>query len=350
MRLRLALAGLLLLLAACGDGGDGRAPFVESRIPPALSPRFWAPDGWAWGLLKIGDAPAQRYGVSSTPITPQAQILILGGYGESAEAWFETARDLNARGYSVWVLERAGQGGSERYALPRDLGHAPGFEGDVQAVKTLARMMEAGSPGTPIIILGHSVGGLVAIAAVEQGAPAQGLILSAPAFAGNDLIDGSKANLVKVGLGRLPAAIGSGWSRGGPDARGQGLTADHWRGAVQKAWQTANPDLRMGGPSLGWLAAFRAASKAVEPGLPGLETPTLLLSGGLDRNADAAEQARVCKAMARCTLHAFKSGRHALHLETDTVRRPWLAAVDAFVRTRAGSRAFLIGPTVDHGL
>lgn len=349
MRLRLALAGLLLLLAACG-GGDGRAPFVESRIPPALSPRFWAPDGWAWGLLKIGDAPAQRYGVSSTPITPQAQILILSGHGESAEAWFETARDLNARGYNVWVLERAGQGGSERYVLPRDLGHAPSFKDDIAAVKTLARMMEAGSPGTPIIFLGHSVGGLVAIAAVEQGAPAQGLILSAPAFAGKDLVDGSKANLVRIGLGRLPATIGSGWSRNGPDGRGQGLTGDRWRGAVQKEWQIANPDLRMGGQSLGWLGAFREASKTIEPGLARLETPTLLLSGGLDRNADPAEQTRVCKAMARCTLHTLKGGRHALHLETDAVRLPWLAAVDAFIRTRAGSRAFLIGPTVDHGL
>lgn len=349
MRFRLALAGLLLLLAACG-GGDGRAPFVESRIPPALSPRFWAPDGWAWGLLKVGDAPAQRYGVSSTPITPQAQILILSGYGESAETWFETARDLNARGYGVWVLERAGQGGSERYALPRDLGHAPSFKDDIQAVKTLARMMEAGSPGTPVIILGHSVGGLVALAAIEQGAPAQGLILSAPAFANRDPVDSSRAGLVKIGLGRLPAAFGSGWSRNGPDGRGQGLTGDRWRGAVQKAWQLANPDLRMGGQSLGWLGAFRETSRAIEPGLAGLETPTLLLSAGLDRNADAAEQARVCKAMARCTLYSFKAGHHALHLETDAVRLPWLAAVDGFVRTRAGSRAFLIGPTVDHGL
>lgn len=349
MRLRLALAAVLLLLAACG-GGDGGAPFVESRIPPALSPRFWAPEGWGWGLLKIGDAPAQRYGVSSTLITPQAQVLILSGYGESAETWFETARDLNARGYSVWVLERAGQGGSQRYALPRDLGHAPSFRDDVRAVKTLARMMESGSPGTPIIILGHSVGGLVAVAAVEQGAPAQGLILSAPDFASKDLIDSSKAGLVKVGLGRLPAAWGSGWKRNGPDARGEGLTGDRWRGAVQKAWQTANPDLRMGGPSLGWLGAVRATSKAVEPGLAELETPTLILAGGLDRTADGAEQARVCKAMARCGLYSFKAGHHALHLETDAVRKPWLAAVDMFIRTRAGSRAFLIGPAVDHGL
>jgi lysophospholipase len=349
MRLRFALAGLLLLLAACG-GGDGGAPFVESRIPPALGPRFWAPEGWAWGLLKIGDAPAQRYGVSSTPVTPQAQILILTGYGESAEAWFETARDLNARGYSVWVLERSGQGGSERYVLPRDLGHAPQFRDDIAAVKTLSRMMASGAPGRPVIILGHSVGGLVAIAAVEQGAPAEGLILSAPAFADNDLIDRGKAGLVKAGLGRLPAAWDAGWSRSGPDGRASGLTADPLRGAVQLAWQTANPDLRMGGPSLGWLASFRAASRDIAPNLTTLETPTLMLAGSLDRRADAAAQIRVCQALPHCRRYVFASGRHALHLERNGVREPWLAAVDSFVRVRAGSRPIRLGPTVDHGL
>ena len=347
---RLALAGLLLLLAACGGGGDGRAPFVESRIPPQLGPRFWAPDGWAWGLLKVGDAPAQRYGVSSTLITPQAQILILTGYGESAEAWFETARDLNRHGYSVWVLERAGQGGSERYVLPRDLGHAPQFKDDIRAVKTLSRMMASAAPDTPIIVLGHSVGGLIAVAAVEQGAPAEGLILSAPAFAEKDLIDSGKAGLVKAGLGRLPAAWNSGWTRGGPDGRTVGLTSDPWRGKVQMAWQTANPDLRMGGPSLGWLASFRTASKAIQPGLKDLETPTLLLNAGSDRNAAATAQADVCKAMARCRLYSFRGARHDLHLERDAIRGPWLAAVDSFVRTRAGSRPMLVGPAVDHGL
>lgn len=350
MRVRLVLAGLLLLLAACGGGGDGRAPFVESRIPPALGPRFWAPEGWAWGLLKVGDSPAQRYGVSSTLVTPQAQILILTGYGESAEAWFETARDLNRRGYSVWVLERAGQGGSERYVLPRDLGHAPQFQDDIRAVKTLGRMMAAGAPDAPIIILGHSVGGLIAVAAVEQGAPAEGLILSAPTFAGQDLIDSSKAGLVKAGLGRLPAAWNSGWTRGGPDGVAAGLTRDPWRGKVQMAWQTANPDLRMGGPSLGWLAGLRSTSKAIQPGLKDVETPTLLLNGAADHNADPAAQAQVCQAMGQCRLYSLKGGRHALHLERDAIRGPWLAAVDSFVRTRAGSRPILIGPSVDHGL
>jgi lysophospholipase len=346
---RLAAFLCLLLLAACG-GGDGRAAFVESRIPPSLGPRFWAPEGWAWGLVKVGEAPAQRYGVSSTSITPQAQILILSGYGESAEAWFETARDLNALGYSVWVLERAGQGGSERYVLPRDLGHAPGFEDDIAAVRVVARMMTTGVPETPLIILGHSVGGLVAVAALEQGALAQGLILSAPAFAAPDAVGDSRAWLVKAGLGRLPAHWDFGWSRGGPDGRALGLTSDARRGGVQMAWQTANPDLRIGGQSLGWLASFRETSNAITPGLPTLGTPTLLLAGAADRNADAEAQARVCQAMARCTLYRFKGGRHALHQERDAIRGPWLAAVDSFVRARTGARHTALGRGSDHGL
>lgn len=349
MRLRPLFAGLLLLLAACG-GGDGGAPFVESRIPPALGPRFWAPEGWAWGLLKIGDAPAQRYGVSSTPVTPQAQILILTGYGESAEVWFETATDLNARGYSVWVLERAGQGGSERFVLPRDLGHAPDFNGDIRAVKTLTQMMAAGSPGAPVIVLGHADGGLIAIAAIEQGAPAEGLILSSPSFASGHPLEGLRAALVKAGLGRIPADWKRGWRRDGPDARGIGLTGDSLRGGIGKAWQIANPDLRMGGPSLGWLASFQATSKAIQPGLPGLETPTLLLRGDADGFVYAETQTRVCQAMARCRLYGLKGGRHALHLEREAIRTPWLAAVDSFVRTRAGSRPMLIERPPDHGL
>lgn len=344
-----ALGCLLLLLAACG-GGDGRAPFVESRIPPSLSPRFWAPDGWAWGLVKVGEAPAQRYGVSSTPITPQAQILILTGYGESAEAWFETARDLNRRGYGVWVLERAGQGGSERYVQPRDLGHAPSFRDDIAAVKTLARMMTAAAPDATLILAGHGEGALVALAAVEQGAPAEGLILSAPVLAGDDLADSSKTGLVRVGLGRLPSGWGSGWTRGGPDARARGLTGDPWRGAVQMAWQTANPDLRMGGKSLGWLAAFRETSRTVEAGLAGVRTPTLLLAGSADGISPPAAQTALCKAMAGCAMVGLRGGRHALHLERDVVRIPWLAAIDGFIRERTGARAFLVGPTVDHGL
>ena len=41
---------------------------------------------------------------------------------------------LIERGCTVWILDRAGQGGSGRYVLPRDLGFAPSFDPDVTAL------------------------------------------------------------------------------------------------------------------------------------------------------------------------------------------------------------------------
>lgn len=297
MRRGLVLAGLILLLTGCG-GADERAPFAESRIPPSLGPGFWPPEGWAWGLIKVGDAPAQRYGVSGPTGTPRANILILTGYGETAEVWFETARDLNAAGYSVWVLERAGQGGSERYAGPRDLIHVPSFDGDIASVKALARTIVQGAPETPLAIVGYDVGALVALSAVQSGAPARSLVLESP-----DLEpDGGPAALpgwlLKIGLGRIPAGWGQGWNREGPDAFKAGLTRDLLRGGVQKAWQTANPDLRMGGRTLGWNAAFKATSKTAGENLNPLKAKVYVTGPVGGKHADEGE--RACKVIAGC--------------------------------------------------
>ena len=342
MRRRLVLAALLFILTGCG-GAEERGAFTDSRIPPALGPRFWAPEGWAWGLIGLGDAPVQRYGVSSTTIAPRASVLILSGYGESAEVWFETVRQLNAEGFNVWVLERAGQGGSARYVTPRDLGHAPSFDDDVAATRSLAQTIVAGAQETPLVILGHSVGGLVGAAAVEKGLPADGLILSAPSLG-----DASKADWrdwpVKIGLGRIPASLDYGWKREGATA----TTGDRQRGSVQKAWQVANPDLRMGGQSLGWKSAFRAAGSEMRGRLGRIQPPALILIADRDRNA--ADLERDCRAMPRCTTLLLGRGHHALHLEADSVRDPWLTAVKNFVLTRAVARAAAQQTTPDHRL
>ncbi|MES2034646.1 MAG: alpha/beta hydrolase [Pseudomonadota bacterium] len=330
MRRGLLLAGLLFILTGCG-GADERAPFTESRIPPALGPRFWAPEGWAWGLIGVGDAPVQRYGVSSSAITPRASILILSGYGESAEVWFETARALNAEGFNVWVLERAGQGGSERYVSPRDLGHAPTFDGDIAATRALTRMIVADAPDRPLVILGHSVGGLIAAAAVERGLPVDGLILSAPSL-GSAAATDWRDWPATVGLGRIPASLGGGWRRGSTSLRPGGASRD----VVQMAWQIANPDLRMGGQTLGWKSAFRTTGAVVRRDLSHIEPPALILIAERDHNA--ASLRRACGAMARCTSLLLSGGRHALHLDADPVRDPWLAAVTAFLRSRVAAR------------
>lgn len=325
MRRLLAIAGLLFVLTGCG-GADDRAPFTESRIPPSLGPRFWAPEGWAWGLIGVGDAPVQRYGVSSTAGTPKANILILTGYGETAEVWFETARDLNARGYSVWVLERAGQAGSARYAGPRDLVHAPSFDDDVAATKLMARMLAAGGPDTPVVLLGHDVGGLVALRALQTGAPVKAAVIESLSLPD---APATPAWLMNLGVGRAPSGVG-GWSRGGPDAFTRGLTLDRQRGAVQLAWQTANPDLRMDLPTLGWQAAAARTAKQTQDGAPAIKKPVLFVGVLGTPGGDRAEG--LCRRIGGCqTAYIGDAGGKrvgpALHLESDQTRSEFLKAV-----------------------
>ncbi len=343
MPLRLVAFLLFLSLAGCGNGGS-RAPFAESRTPPSIAPRFYAPDGWAWGYVRVGNGPVQRYGVSATAVGPRATILILPGYGEPAEKWFETVRRLNQDGYTVWILERQGQGGSERLTPWRDLGHVDSFDPDVAAVRALVNVVIRPQGDKPLVILGHSVGGLAALQAAESGLPNDGLILSSPTLALSNLphspapiADVAKwARRLKLGWLRPPGQPG--WRRDGPDGVAAGVTSDRDRGAVQQAWLTANPDLRMGSPSLGWLAAFFEASERARTSTKNVTSPVLMLDAGKDSYALPSAQAKTCVALRDCREIRFPAGRHELHMESDSVREAWFSQIELFIRASISAK------------
>ena len=329
----LAVAALLLLLAACGRG-DLMGPFAETQAPPALSPRFYPPEGWAWGFIATGDKPAQRYGVAAGWRAPKATVVILPGYGESAEAWFETASGLVRRGYTVWILERAGQGGSARYTLPRDLGFVPSFDPDVANVRALVRVVIRPPEANPLILLAHADGAVVALRAVETGLKVDGVIISSPDVASRAVsADSAQALAGRAGLGRLPSTDWRPWSRSSPDARGSGLTHDPWRGRVQQAWQTANPDLRMSSASLGWRGAHQAASRATEADAAAVKADVLMLLP----DKTSKEALALCKALPDCRSVAVPGARPALHLEQDRFRQPWMDQVTGYIAAKVAA-------------
>jgi lysophospholipase len=278
-------------LCACSDPA-AQAPFTASRIPAGLPIQAWPPEGWAWGLIKLGDGPALRYGVGAPPVVPRGQVMILPDYGEPAEAWFAPAQALIDRGYSVWTLDLAGQGGSGRYGgLGRDVGHAPDFQLDVQALKAMVAVMDH----RPAVLLAQGQAAPVLIEALRQGLPAQGAVLSAPVlsppFAGPDIYDvESAAPFVQMAhLGWLRALGQSPWSAREPGRAGLAL-----------AWQTANPELRIGGPSFGYIAAFDAQTAAIKgQNLGAIRTPVLILPAG---PAPSADERALCARLARCSL------------------------------------------------
>jgi lysophospholipase len=329
---RALIAVLALLLAACGAADDPREAFLDSRTPPDLAGRFFPPEGWAWGLIQANDDPPQRYGVASPPVTPRADVLIVPGYGESAEAWFETARDLMARGATVWVLDRAGQGGSARFSAPRDVVDAPSFAPDVAAIRAM-RFAVVRRPGDrPLILLASGDGAVPALRAIEGGLPVEGLILSSPRLGGDALAFNALERFARrVGLGRLPAPGRRAWRRDQPDDLALGLTHDPWRGRIRRSWQTANPDLRVSGQSLAWKAGYAEAARRSLRDAAQVKTPVLmLLAERPDRNARA-----FCARLAACELRVIPHARPALHLEADAWRRRWLDAIAARLQAQA---------------
>lgn len=325
---------LALLLSACGQDG-GREPFAESRTPPVISARFLPPEGWAWGLVQAGDYPAQRYGVSSPSTGPLAHIVILPGYGESAEAWFETAAGFNANSYTVWVLDGAGQGGSGRFTGERDVGHIPDMQPDVLGVKALLRMVIP-DDGKPVILIGERSGAVVAILAAQQGFGGDAQVLLAPwkpAGAGPQ-----DALFSQLGLGGLREPWATGWVREAPSPNG-----DRYRAGVMQLWQKVNPDLRMGSPSLGGRLALARGWDEAKAALPSVKTPMLLIGA-------PASLAVVCSKTCRTEPSPFGAKGAFLHLESDSVRAAWMTSVDGIVSERRAARLVAQGLAPDHGL
>lgn len=273
------------------------APFIASRLPPGAPVSAWPPAGWAWGLLKFADRPALRYGVSAPSGVPLGDVVILPGYGESAEWWFETARDLNREGYTVWILDGAGQGGSERFKSPRDLGHVKDFDADIAGLAALIKTIVRPAPGQPVQVIAGGTAGVTAIAAVERGIAVERLILSAPAEL--NMADGAK-----------------GWSRPDPAA------SSTRRQKVALGWAVANPDLRMGGPSAGWLIARKKLRDlALKPeALAAAYTPIVMITPG--------DGAALCQSLPHC-LHRPLPATAPYHVAEDAVRSSWIAAVIA---------------------
>jgi lysophospholipase len=319
----LALVVAAVVFVVMGlTGHVGSDAFIDSRPPPDLAERFYPPENWAWGELQPEGGVAQRYGVSAPAVAPRADILILPDYGESAETWFETTRDLGGAGFTVWVLEGVGQGGSARIGGPRDLGELKRFDGDLAGVRGMIDSVIRPTRERPLVIVGQGVGALVAARVAETGPAPAALVLSAPRC-GPATPAGA---LVYLGLGAFRAPGGDAWNRAGPDDFATHRTHDRWRGAVTHAWQIANPDLRLGGPSLDWQAAFGRLQHDAEAGAARLSGPILLIDNG---------GPSACLAPPVTVRRSLAGAGPALELEDDHWRAGWLAAVEAFTQAQA---------------
>src|SRR4051794_223627 len=112
-------------------------------------------------------------------------VLLSHGYGEHARRYDHVAAALNADGAAVYAPDHFGHGRSEgERALAEDL------EGAVSDLHLVAERAAADHPGAPVVLIGHSMGGLIAARYGQRyGSELAALVLSGPAVGGNPEIE-----------------------------------------------------------------------------------------------------------------------------------------------------------------
>lgn len=107
---------------------------------------------------------------------PRAIVLIAHGGAEHGGRYAWTAGQLSARGYAVYAIDHRGHG---RSAGPR--AYVDRIDNAVSDLHRLADLTRERQPAAPVFLLGHSMGGLIALSyALLHQDELAGLVLSAP--------------------------------------------------------------------------------------------------------------------------------------------------------------------------
>lgn len=114
---------------------------------------------------------------------PSGVLLLSHGIGEHSGRYGHVVDELVGDGWAVYGLDHRGHGRSGGTRV-----HARRYEGLVSDLETFRALVAARHPGLPVFLLGHSMGGQIALAhAVAHQRELAGLVLSAPALA-NDIV------------------------------------------------------------------------------------------------------------------------------------------------------------------
>jgi lysophospholipase len=115
------------------------------------------------------------------------------------------------------------------------------------------------------------------------------------------------------------------------------VTSDAKRYARNQALLAADPELRLNGPTWGWLgAALHAIDLLEKPGYAEtITTQALVIGAGRDRVCDTEAARAFAARMPDARYVEIAGAQHEILMERDPLRAEWWAAADAFLKKNA---------------
>jgi alpha-beta hydrolase superfamily lysophospholipase len=197
---------------------------------------------------------------------PRGVVVIVHGFGEHAGRYGNVTEVLVPLGFAVVALDHRGHGHSDG-----DRAFIDNFTYLLDDLDHVIASAASSFPGKPLFLLGHSMGGGIALAnALRNQAPLTGLILSGPAVSTHGVpkplqfVVSLIAKIApKVGIQQLDAS---------------GVSSDP---DVVRAYQS-DPLVHHGKMAAGTANGILTAAKSFPAKLPSLKIPLLVVHGSAD--------------------------------------------------------------------
>jgi lysophospholipase len=295
------------------------------------------PENRTEGYFETHDGLKLRYAVfrCAQPVA-RGTVVILQGRNEFIEKYFETIRDLTAKGLWVATFDLRGQGGSSRLHRDRMRGHVRRFTDYERDLDTFLKQIVLPDTRLPFYLLGHSTGALIALSAAPRLASRiERMALFAPfvGLTGQALSLGALARLsgaaCSIGLGSMQFTK----KFKQPPFADNTLTTDEQRYRRNEAIYQTHSELALGPPTARWLSEAIATIRRVSAPdhLFSITVPTILIAPTRDGVVPYADQERLSRYFRAAQLVPISGAKHEVLQERDGYRAAALAAFHAFI-------------------
>ena len=297
------------------------------------------PDDVVTGAIATPDGVNLRFARWAPPPGRKGTVLVLQGRAEFIEKYFETVRDLRARGFAVATFDWRGQGLSDHALSDRHKGYVRNFANYITDLEAVMEQVILPDCPPPYFTLAHSMGAAIALRACHDGNRwFERMVFSAPMIAlppGRlTRVAGALARLMRmIGRGRAYVPTGDSAVMGTESFIGNVLTSDPVRYARNAAVLEQEPALGLGAPTVTWAdAALRQMKVFAEPSYSaGIRQPILMVAAGRDEVVSTPAIEAFGQSLLAGRHLIIAGAKHEILQEQDQYRGQFWAAFDAFV-------------------
>ena len=297
-------------------------------LPEALEPRM------RLYYIKNGDIKLRVMHATANTDSPRGSIIFSPGRTEFIEKYLETVADFIDRGFNVLIVDPRGQGLSDRILEDRCKSYIDDFQTYADDLAFAALELAPLLP-KPHIVMGHSMGGTIALQSVISGVLSPSAVICSAPMTGLFDID---THIMKwtiqlfSAMGLRTKSLPFNRQRNGLPVpfHSNKLTSDKDRYRHWAAYFQTTPRLRLGPPTYGWIVAALKSMAYINRNASDLNIPCLIVAAGADPIVDPKTNETFAK-NAGARYSCVPGALHELFLERDVYRDQFFETFDGFL-------------------